>query len=53
MVVIGVFEMGSGLIWMNDVQCEGYEIFFVNCFFIGYGVQNCDYEKDVGVVCDM
>lgn len=53
MAAIGVFEMGSGPIWMNDVQCEGHETSLANCSFTGYGVHNCDHEKDAGVVCDM
>lgn len=53
MAAIGVFEMGSGPIWMNDVQCEGHETSLANCSFTGYGVHNCDHEKDAGVMCDM
>lgn len=53
MAAIGVFEMGSGPIWMNDVQCGGHETSLANCPFTGYGVHNCDHEKDAGVMCDM
>lgn len=53
MVVNVYFEMGNGLIWMDDFQCEDYEIFFVKCFFNVYRVNNCDYEKDVVVMCNV
>lgn len=36
---------------MDGVNCRGSEIFFVKCFFNGFGINDCFYVEDVGVIC--
>lgn len=48
------FFLGSGIIWLDNVNCVGFEFLLIYCFYVGWGEGNCDldYFEDVGVVCD-
>ena len=46
--------IGSGIIWMDNVNCFGYETSLTQCRQVGWGLGNCDpyHREDAGVVCD-
>jgi hypothetical protein len=45
---------GSGKIWMDNVDCFGYESSLSQCRQLGWGINNCDayHGEDASVVCD-
>ena len=47
----GVFEQGSGQIWLGYVACGGSDITFDECSSSAWGVHNCDHSMDAGVIC--
>ncbi|PVD22132.1 hypothetical protein C0Q70_17937 [Pomacea canaliculata] len=50
-VVSSQFGHGSGPIWLDDVQCTGYEESLLNCRAKPLGQTNCDHTQDAGVIC--
>lgn len=47
-----IFGVGLGVIWLDDVECYGNEIFLLECFSRFWGEYNCGYIEDVGVICE-
>ncbi|KAL5493195.1 hypothetical protein EMCRGX_G014337 [Ephydatia muelleri] len=45
------FGQGNGTIWMDNVTCTGSESSLDQCPFNGWGIQNCVFGHDAGVVC--
>ena len=46
------YGIGSGVIWLDDIQCSGTERHISECSHRGWGVHNCGHSEDVAVSCD-
>ena len=42
---------GIGLIFLDNVECQGNETNLDDCTHNGVGVHNCDHSEDAGVIC--
>ena len=51
-VTDGRFGPGIGPIWLNEVQCTGQEQTLFNCSQQPFGINNCNHDQDVGVICN-
>ena len=45
------FGSGSGQVWLDNVGCLGSESSIVDCPHRGWGVHNCNHNKDASVIC--
>ena len=45
------YGLGSGLIWLDEVQCNGSEQFVQDCSHLPIGQHNCRHSEDAGVSC--
>jgi len=45
------FGVGSGKIWLDDVQCLGTERSIEDCRHSGWGIENCAHSEDASAIC--
>ena len=45
------YGAGTGIIWLDNVQCNGTESDIAYCSHGGRDFHNCDHSKDVSVSC--
>ena len=45
------FPSGTGVIWLDEVQCSGTETRLVDCTHPSFGTHNCGHSEDAGVRC--
>ena len=43
--------MGSGDIWMDEVDCTNNDTYLAQCNHNGWGVHDCSHEEDIGITC--
>ena len=46
-----MYGSGSGSIWLDNVQCYGFESDIRSCPHQGWGVYSCDHSQDVAISC--
>ena len=46
-----LFGEGSGLIWLDDVECDGSESTLSSCSARIFGFENCSHDEDASVIC--
>jgi len=51
-VDIGLYSIGRGQVWLDDIRCSGSERHISECSHRGWGVHDCGHNEDVAVSCD-
>ena len=46
-----LYDVGTGIIWLDDVICNGDESNITECSHRGWSHHNCYHNDDVGVMC--
>ncbi|ESO86370.1 hypothetical protein LOTGIDRAFT_129408, partial [Lottia gigantea] len=47
----GTYSGGLGPIWVDDLGCQGPESNITQCSKKPWGVNNCDHDEDVAILC--
>ena len=50
-IALSFFGAGTGLIWLDQVDCSGLEQGLADCDHGGIGVHDCSPSEDAGVIC--
>jgi len=45
------YGRGTGRIWLDDVECVGFEVSIGHCTHNGWGMHNCGHREDVSISC--
>ena len=45
------YGQGSGLIWLDQVRCQGYESRLFDCPSNSLGVEDCTHAEDASTFC--
>ena len=47
--IVNTFGPGEGMIWMENVKCNGTESRLSDCPFSGWGLTFTNHSQDIGV----
>ena len=50
-VTNGVYGLGTGPVWLSNVNCRGDESSLANCTYTGLNNTGCLHSQDAGLVC--
>ena len=48
---LAFFGTGTGIVWLDDVICNGNETSILDCSHNGIGISNCGHGEDANVIC--